>query len=173
MEEQITPGQIGKKYGLIYAMVSTVVNLIPILMENANPSVGFLFNFINVVLAFLFFILAGREFKKLNGGYMTFGEAFKINMIAASILAVFRSGVTYLYIKVIDPDYSERVMGVMEDMWEAQGMGEEQIEQARSFSSILISPESMLFMGILGAIIGGLIWGAISAAITKNEEDEF
>lgn len=173
MEEQITPGQIGKKYGLIYALVSSVVNLIPILMENANPSVGFLFNFINVVLAFLFFILAGREFKNLNGGYMTFGEAFKINMIAASILAVFRSGITYLYIKVIDPGYSERVMGVMEDMWEAQGMGEEQIEQARSFGSLFVSPEAMLFLGILGAIIGGLIWGAISAAITKNEEDEF
>lgn len=173
MEEQITPGQIAKKYGLIYALVSTVINLTPILIENADTGLSFLFTFINVVMAVLFFVLAGREFKKLNGGYMTFGEAFKINMIAASILAIVRSGVVYVYVKVIDSDYADRMVGVMEDMWEAQGMTAEQIDQARGFSSMFVSPEAMLFMGILGAILGGLIWGAISAAITKNEVDEF
>lgn len=172
MEEQVTPGQVAKKYGLIYALVSTVINLIPMLTETA-VSIGFLLIFVNIVVAMVFFILAGREFKKLNGGYMTFGEGFKINMIAASIVAVVRSLVVYVYVKVIDTGYGERMADMMQEQWERSGMQEEQIEQMGGMMSGMTNPEITLFSGIITMMLGGLIWGAIASAITKSEEDEF
>ncbi len=172
MEEQITPGQIAKKYGLIYALVSTVISLIPMLTETA-VSIGFLLIFVNIVVAMVFFILAGREFKKLNGGYMTFGEGFKVNMIVASIVAGVRSLVVYVYVKAIDTGYGERMAEMMQDQWERSGMQEEQIEQMSGMMSGMTNPEMTLFSGIIGMMLGGLIWGSIAAAITKSEEDEF
>lgn len=172
MEERVTPGQIGMRYGLIYALVSTVINLIPVLTETA-VSTGFIMIFVNIALAFVFFILAGREFKKQNGGMISFGEGFKINMIAASLTAVIRAGIIYVYVKFIDSGYSERIMRVMEETWQQQGLNEEQIEQAKRFSGGATNPEWGLIGGLFVIILGGLIWGAISAAITKTEEDEF
>lgn len=172
MEEQITPGQVAKKYGLIYALVSTVITLIPMLTETA-VSVGIMLIFVNIIVAMVFFILAGKEFKKLNGGYMTFGEGFKINMIAASIVAGVRSIIVYVYVKVIDTGYGERMAEMMKDQWERGGMQEEQVEQMSGMMSGMTNPEITLFSGIITMMLGGLIWGAIAAAITKSEEDEF
>lgn len=172
MEERVTPGQIGLKFGLMYGLVSTVINLVPILMESTTTA-GFLMWIVNIGVAFLFFILAGREFKKQNGGYITFGEGFKINMIAATITAVIRSAIVYIYVKFIDTGYSERIKQVMEESWQQQGMSEEQIEQARQWSGGFTSPEITLVVGFVFIVLGGLIWGAIAAAITKTEEEEF
>ena len=172
MEERVTPAQTGLKYGLMYSLASTVINLIP-LLSGSSEGAGVLSWFFNVGVAFLFFILAGREFKKQNGGYITFGEGFKINMIAAAITAVVRSLIIYIYVKFIDDGYSERIKRVTEETWEKQGMTEQQIEQARWFSEIFTSPEIILISGFILVVLGGLVWGAVSAAITKTEEEEF
>ncbi len=175
MEERVTPGQIGLRYGLIYALVSTVINLIPILTESntGSMSAGFILTLANIITAFVVFILAGRAFKKLNGGMISFGEGFKINIIAAAIMELTRALIVYLYVKVIDPGYTERVKRFMEEMWEKQGLTQEQIDQFQGFSAGATNPELMLASGLFGAILGGLIWGAISSAITKTEEEEF
>jgi len=172
MEENVTPGQIGLKYGIIYGLVSTVVNLIPILTETA-ADISFTMNIVNIVIAFAIFIIAGRDFKKQNGGMMGFGEGFKINMIAASLTAVIRSIITYIYMKFIDPEYGSRMLRAMEEAWEESGMPADQLEQTKRFTSIFVNPEVGIALGVIMAILAGLIWGAISAAITKNEEDEF
>ena len=172
MEERVTPAQTGLKYGLMYSLASTIINLIP-LLSGTSKGTGVLSWFFNVGVAFLFFILAGREFKKQNGGYITFGEGFKINMIAAAITAVVRSLIIYIYVKFIDAGYSERIKRVMEETWEKQGMTEEQIEQVRRFSGFFVSPEIILISGFILVVLGGLVWGAVSAAITKREEKEF
>ncbi len=172
MEERVTTGQIGLRYGLIYALVSTVINLIPILTET-SVSTGFIMILVNIVVAFVIFIMAGREFKKQNGGMISFGEGFRINMTAAAITALVRSGVVYIYVKVIDTGYGERMTRIMEDTWAQQGMNAEQIEQAKRWSGGASNPEWMLIGGFITIILGGLIWGAISSAITKTEEEEF
>lgn len=175
MEEKVTLGQTGLKYGLMYSLASTIINLIP-LLSGTSKVAGVLSWFFNIGVAFLFFILAGREFKKQNGGYITFGEGFKINMIAASITAVVRSLIIYIYIKFIDAGYSERAKSArrtVEETWEKQGLTEEQMEQAGQFSEIFTTPEITLISGLVLVVLGGLVWGGISAAITKKEEEEF
>ena len=170
MEERVTPAQTGLKYGLMYSLASTIINLIP-LLSGTSKGAGVLSWFFNIGVAFLFFILAGREFKKQNGGYITFGEGFKINMIAAAITAVVRSLIIYIYVKFIDAGYSERAMRVLEETWQQQGLTEEQTEQTRRFSEIFTSPEIILISGFILVVSGGLVWGAVSAAITKTEEE--
>lgn len=169
MEEQITTGQVAKKWGLIYGLVATVINLVPLLLE-IQPSWWFV---VNIVIAVVMYALATKEFKTENGGYMTFGEGFRISMVAALIAGVIRNLVNYVYVKFIDDTVMERIAQAVEDSWRNQGMSEEQIEQMSGFSAGISNPEITLVLGIVFVLLGALIWGSIVSAVNKNEAEDF
>lgn len=169
MEEEITTGQVAKKWGLIYGLITTLLTIIPLVLEKQFSWMSFVI----IAVAIVSYVLATKEYKTANGGYMTFGEGFKISIIAALIAGVIRSVVNYVYIKFIDPGVTERMQQALEDTWREQGMSAEQIEQARSFSAGFSNPELGLIIGIVVVLLGGVIWGAIVSAINKNEAEEF
>tara|TARA_R110001592_G_scaffold357502_1_gene660914 strand:- start:4015 stop:4524 length:510 start_codon:yes stop_codon:yes gene_type:complete len=169
MEEQITTGQVIKKWGIIYGAVAIIVNVTPMLMDIQISWI----QIVNIAIAFAMFILACKEFRTENGGLMSFGEGFKISLGAAAIAGVMRSVVVYVYVKFIDTEYLGRMKEIVNETWRAQGMSEEQIGQASGFMDGFSSPEVTLILGVVVVVLGGLIWGAIVSAIMKNEEDEF
>ncbi len=169
MESQVSTGDYAKKWGLIYGLISTIIVLVPLILEIQSTIAGFL----PILVAIFCYVMATREFKRDNGGYMTFGEGFKIAMIAALIAGVVRSVINYVYVKFIDPGVSERISQAMEDGWREQGMSEEQIDQMQGFSAGFSNPEIGLIVGIVIVLLGGLIWGSIVSAINKNEAEEF
>ncbi len=169
MEEQITTGQVAKKWGLIYGLLATIVNLVPLLLE---IQVAWL-PIVSIVLAVVMYVLATKEFKTENGGYMTFGEGFRISMMAALIAGIIRQVVNYVYVKFIDDSVMARIQQSIEDGWREQGMSEEQIEQMSSFSTGASNPEIGLVLGIVFALLGALIWGSIVSAVNKNEAEDF
>ncbi|MBO6497478.1 MAG: DUF4199 domain-containing protein [Roseivirga sp.] len=169
MENEISTGQYAKKWGLIYGLVTLVIALVPLILEVQAQWTGFLL----IAVAIFCYVMATREFKRDNGGYMTFGEGFRICITAALIAGVLRSVVNYIYVKVIDPGVTDRIAQAMQDAWREQGMSEEQIEQMSGFSSGFSNPEIGLIVGIILVLLGGLIWGSIVSAINKNEAEEF
>ena len=60
-------------------------------------------------------------------------------------------------------------MAAIEEGWENQGMSDEQIEQARGFTEPFMNLAFAIPITILTYVIGGLIKGAISGAILKQE----
>ncbi|MBO3700232.1 DUF4199 domain-containing protein [Roseivirga sp. E12] len=169
MEEQITTGQVAKKWGLIYGLVATVINLVPLLLEIQASW----WPVVNIVIAVAMYALATKEFKTENGGFMTFGEGFRISMVAALIAGVMRNLVTYVYVKFIDDTVMQRIQQAVEDSWREQGMSEEQIEQMSGFSAGISNPEITLVLGIVFVLLGALIWGSIVSAVNKNEAEDF
>lgn len=169
MENEISTSQYGKKWGLIYGVITLAIVLIPVLLEIQSRWIGFL----PIVVAIAVYIMATKEFKRDNGGFMTFGEGFRISMMAALIAGVLRNVVYYVYVKFVDPGVTERIAQAMQDAWREQGMSEEQIEQMSGFSAGFTNPEIGLVIGIVVVLLGGLIWGSIVSAIIKNEAEEF
>ena len=169
MDEQITTGQVAKKWGVIYGLITALLAIIPLILEQQATWLGFL----NIVIAIAIYVFATREFKIANGGYMTFGEGFRISMVAALICAVIRNVVYYSYVKLLDPGITERMQGAMEDAWRDQGMSEEQIDSMQGFSAGFSSPEILVVMGIIFVMLGALIWGSIVSAVMKNEAEDF
>ncbi|MFT7382392.1 MAG: hypothetical protein ACI9Z3_002286 [Roseivirga sp.] len=169
MEEQLTTGQVIKKWGVIYGAISAIVSLVPILLEYQS---SWLF-LISIALAIAMYILANKEFKTENGGLMSFGEGFKMSFGIAAIAGVIRGLVSYVYTKFIDPEYIERARQISIEQMRSQGLSEQQIEQSMSFTSALSNPEVGLVMGFVVILLGALIWGAIVSAIMKNGEDEY
>jgi hypothetical protein len=169
MEDQMTTGQVIKKWGIIYGAVGTLFAMVPILLESQS---GW-FILINVIVAFAMYILAMKEFRTENGGLMAFGDGFKMAFGMAAIAGVMRGLVSYVYMKFIDPEYIERSQQITLDKLREQGMPEEQIQQSMSFTAGLSSPEVNVIVGFVAILLGALIWGAIVSAIMKNQEDEF
>lgn len=169
MEEQITTGQVSKKWGLIYGLIGTILGLVPIILEIQAPWMPI----VNIAVAILIYVLAMKEFKTANGGYMTFGEGFRIAMVAALISGVMQNAITYVYTKFIDPEVMGRMQEGMQDAWRQQGMSDQEIEQAQSFTAGITNPEVVAVLGIILVILGGLIWGSIVAAVVKNEAEDF
>ncbi len=169
MENEISTSQYGKKWGLIYGLVATIIALVPLLLEKQMAWTGFL----NVAIAIVCYAMATKEFKTDNGGFMSFGEGFRISMLAALIGGILRSVVSYVYGKFIDPTVQDRIQEAMVDTWTEQGMTPEQIEQAQGFAMGFTNPEVGLISGIIVALLGGLIWGSIVSAINKNEAEDF
>jgi len=137
MENEISTGQYAKKWGLIYGVITLALALIPLLLEIQSQWLGLL----NIVVAIVAYAMATKEFKRDNGGYMTFGEGFRICITAALIAGVLRSVISYVYVKFIDPEVTERIAQAMQDAWREQGLSEEQIAQSERFASGFTNPE--------------------------------
>jgi uncharacterized protein DUF4199 len=168
MEETLTPIQIGKKYGIIYGLIGVLVTVIPMVMEIQIPG-GFI---VPSIIAAIIYVVADKEFRAQNGGFMSFGEGFKLNITAAVIAGSIRSVVSYAYLKLVDPTYTERMQQIGLDNMRERGMTEAQIEQGQSIAKILSNPETGLIIGIVWAVLGALIIGSIVAAVIKNESEE-
>ncbi len=169
MDEQLTTGQVAKKWGLIYGLITALLTVVPLILEYQSNWLGLL----NIPIAIAIYAFAAKEFKNENGGFMTFGEGFRISMVAALICAVLRNAIYYAYVKFIDPTVIERMSEVMQDTWRQQGMSEQEIEQMQGFSGAFSNPEVVAVMGIIFVIIGGLVWGSIVSAVVKNEAEDF
>ncbi len=169
MDEQISTGQVAKKWGVIYGLITALLAVVPLILETQATWLGFL----NIVIAIVIYVLATKEFKTANGGFMTFGEGFRISMVAAVICAGIRNVVYYAYVKILDPGITERMQDAMQDAWRDQGMSEEQIDSMQGFSAGFSSPEILVVMGIIFVLLGGLVWGSIVSAIIKNEAEDF
>ena len=168
MEDQLTTGEVGKKYGLIYGLLAVLLAVVPMVLELQAPFLAF----VPPIIAAVVYVIADKEFRTANGGFMTFGEGFKINIIAAAIAGTMRSVVTYVYVKFVDPTYNERMQEIALNSMRERGMSEEQIEQGMRFSGGMSNPELGILFGIIWALLGALIVGSIVSAIIKNENEE-
>ncbi len=168
--ELIQPNKVGVKYGIMGGVISIAYSTLLNITDNqANQALGWL----NTVffIAVLFFAL--REFKNLNKGFMTFKEGLTIGGIASAISGAMSAVYIFVYTKFIDTTFFETIQNIQREEFEKKGMSEEQIEQAMTMMSKMMSPELTAIFGLFGAILIGLIVSAIMAAIMKKEPTMF
>lgn len=166
MEEEFNSRQLGIKYSIIFAIIGSLVWCVPAALRVTFSAQILLYwaYFIGI------YILAMKEYKKGNGGFMSFGKGFGIAMTIAAIGGLLRSVIRYVYL-TIDSEYFEFAKELADQNPFSQG--QEQTEQTERIMEMFLSPEVASIQSFLGAIFGGLIFGAIVAAIIKNEEEEY
>jgi len=118
--------------------------------------------------------LAHIAFKKLNGGFMSYGEGLGIGTILSLVSGVISTLFNYVYKTFIDPDLQVRVLEAMRTQFEQKGgMTDAQIDQALSMTSKFSTGPIGLVIGLVGALILGVLISLIVAAFTKNPKPEF
>ena len=138
--------------------------------------IGIAYQVLLYAIAFsVWFIAAAiQQYKNENGGFITVGEAIKVGAVVGLIAGVILAFYQVLYTTVIDPDYYQRTIDLVEQKMSAMGLSEEQLktftdEMAKLKPSLLKTFLSPLISGG----IGGLILGAIIGAVKKKERPSF
>jgi hypothetical protein len=173
MEE--TPSKKGpaKKWGIIYGLAGLILSLLITMLDLGTKGLAMqaVVFFVTVGLAFTVYFLAGKEFKESNNGYITLGQGFGIAFAVGLIAGAIRSVGFYLYIKLIDTNYMERVLEAQIEMQERFGGRQVDLDDLPEFVKFFQSPEFLAISTFLNVLIGALIIGLIAAAIIQKKED--
>jgi len=111
-------------------------------------------------------------YRKKNGGYMSLGQALKVGVTTAVISAVVYAIYNIIFVTLIDPSFTEKMLEVARDnMYEQNpNMTEEQAEMAMGFAEKFSNPFlGSAFWIVISAFLG-FIYSLISGLIFKREK---
>jgi uncharacterized membrane protein (DUF485 family) len=186
MEQKSTFWKSAMIYGLYLGGISIVLSLIiwaTSLMEHLGIF-GSAFLGISQLILLVFLLIYFTKLYRDNEliGKITFGQAFVFGIIIVVCSTILSSIYTYVFNKYIDPEYSKRILLMIQDktyQWmSGKGLSQDQIDSAmKKFEEQPIpTPIETLISSIKFGLIGGAIMSLISSAIVKknaNNEDAF
>ncbi len=172
MNEQPSTYRIAIKWGIFLGLFSIVYSLFLFLTGNIGQSWT---SIISIVISIGGLVLAMREFRTLNGGYMTFGEGTTVGTVAGIISGLLGTAFMWFYMNVIDTNMMATMSEKTREALEKQGsFSDEQIDQQMEMIGRFQTPGMMVGIGLVSAIIGSVILAMIVAAIMKkNKVDVF
>ena len=165
-----------KRYGLILGAFSILSAALFYLTgmstvgEN-NPVQSVLAIAIMIVL----FILAARDQKKRQGGYLSYGEGFKTMLGAGVISTIFSLVWVMLLIYVLEPGYVEVILdNSYEQMMEQNpNMSDAEVEMALGMTEKFVSPGWMVIWILFGGILSSAFFAALMAMATSKKRPPF
>jgi len=158
------------KYALITSSVIIIWTLVQYIAGLDRSDTGQYLSWVSYPIMFLFILMAMREQKALNGGYIAFDEAFKTGMFMMVVAAVIMSVFTYIYFTFINPDFLDFVAEKTRTQMEEKDMSDEEIEQAMKYAGMFMSTGFMTAMALIGNAIIGAIFSLICAATVKKKK---
>ena len=170
MEENttLTTRSVGIKYGLYAGLVSVVLFIVSNLADVDQQS-GW-YRIVSSVIFIAFIVLAQKFYKDNGNGFMGYGQGVGIGFWLSLVSGVISSVFLFIYIKFIDDSMITKIADKARFDMEERGMSDEQIDQAMGFTSMFMSPTSMLIFGIVGAIVMGLIFSLIISIFTQKKD---
>lgn len=169
-ETQPSVSSVAIKYGFIGALASVVYSAILLITGLATN--GWLSS-LGYVILIVAIIMAIKEYKKLNYGYLSFGQGLGLGTLISAIFGLFTGLFMFVYTSFIDPNYQADIMDKQRIELEEKGMSDEQIDQAISIGESVSSPMMMIVLSLVGYIFVGFIISLIISAIMKNARPEF
>lgn len=171
------PGPIILKYGLTGGLITSVIFLVATIAGLSNPantSSNILIGVVSFAVLVTMVVIATRKQRdEFQGGFISLGQCILIGVGVVLLAALVSSIVSLIYTKVVDPGYMDRIMEGMEEAWAEQGLDEEQIETAKSWTSVMKNPFLSIASNLLCFGIGGLILSLITGLIMKKDKPEF
>ena len=165
------------KYGLTGGLIMSLIYLIGTitgLSSSGSKSFGAISGLVSLGVVIALVILAIKAQRdESQGGFISLGQCVLLGIGILIITGLISFVVSMIYIKVIDPGYMDRFMASMEEQWEAQGLDEDKIEQAKKWTGMMKSPFLSL-AAVLGCYgVGGAILSLIIGLIMRKDEPEF
>lgn len=162
---------ISIKYGIIFGLISGLVSVAIFLTENfGNIWLGMV---VGLIVSITGIVLTHREYKKNNGGYMSYGQGLLSGLVMAIVAGLISGIISYLYIRFVDPSILEKMSQVQIDMLEKMNFPEDKMEEAIAKMEVENTASKQLTGGLLSGVIGGLILSLIVSAFTKRTRPDF
>ncbi|MBC6698201.1 DUF4199 domain-containing protein [Hymenobacter sp. BT190] len=166
----VTTTSVGIRYGLLTGLVSIIFSFLQLsLIEDPETPLRWL----SLVILLVGIVLAHKQFRQLNGGFMSYGQGLGLGTIVTAVSGVLGGAFSYIYLTFIDPDYMKRVMDITRTRMEEKGLSDVQIDQSMAMMEKFTGGVLSTVFAVLGALIIGFIVSLIVSAITKNPRPEF
>ena len=126
-------------------------------------------SFISFALSIGGLVLAMRDFRTLNGGFMTFGEGVGLGTLTSAVSGLISTLFQTFYTTIIDTTMMERMAEKARVQLEETGkLTDAQIEQQMSFINMFQSPGITFAFGVIASVIFGLLLSLVIAAVMKK-----
>jgi hypothetical protein len=165
------------RYGLYLGLISVAFSAVIVLIDYTLLQETAV-SLIPIVLTIAILIIAGRDLKEQQGGYLSFKEAFVssfiIYAIAGAIIVIYQILLYNVFAPEIAESLQKESLNQQVAVWEMMGMSDEEIDEAAAAvqDKNLFGPTWQL-IGYAGNLLFGLVIAAIIAAIVKKKKPEF
>lgn len=165
MNEQVSTARVALKWGVILGIASIIFSLILFLTDNVgNNKLGW----VSLVISVAGLVLAMRDYRTLNGGYMRYGEGLSVGTLTSAVSGLLSSLFSVFYTTVIDTGAMTRMVERTREQLEDSGASDDQIDQQMTIVEMFQSPGLSFAFGIIGAVIFGLLLSLVIAAIMRR-----
>ncbi|MBB6612549.1 DUF4199 domain-containing protein [Pontibacter sp. Tf4] len=168
--QQPSVTSVALKYGLITALVSIVYTLIIMVLDMSDNRWLSALSFIIMIAGI---VLAMKEYRTLNGGFMSYGQGLGIGTLVSAISGLLSGIFMWIYTTFVDTEYMGRMRDKQIDALLDQGMTDEQVDAAMSMSEKFQGPLALILGGLIGAVVIGFLLSLILSAIMKRNRPEF
>ena len=173
METNVTPvttTSVGLRYGLLAGLVGIVLSFVQFAAHMEDTPLKYL----GYVVLAGGIVLALRQFKAGNYGFMSFGQGVGIGTLVSVVMGVLSAIFAYVYFNIIDPEIVGRMVEkARADMEARGGASEEQIDQGIAMMSKFMNGPLMMVIVVLSSVLLGLVLSLIISAFIKHSKPEF
>ncbi len=171
MEDQISSKKIILNNGAILGVIAIVISLIVYalgmsLQQPWQQSV------VSLLATIVVIVIGIKQFKELNGGFISWGQSVKIGVGIALISSLISVIYTQIFVNFIEPEFMSQLLEVQKQQWVDQGYNDQQLESAESMYGLFSGPAISSAVGLIGGAIFGFIISAIAGAIMKKSEED-
>lgn len=130
---------------------------------------------LSIAVMIVLFILAARDQKKRQGGYLSYGEGFKTMLGAGVISTLFSLIWVMILIYVLEPGYVDVILdNSYEQMMEQNpNMTDAEVEMALGMTEKFVSPGWMVIWILFGGILSSAFFAALMAMATSKKRPPF
>ncbi len=177
MENQKTsPSLIMLKWGAIGGLLSFIFTLITKytgLEDDFSETLGWVSTIFTLLINVTILVLALREVRSENDGFMTYGQGLGSSALLGAIWGVIAGGFNYIYLQFIDQGVIQKQLDLARERLEEQGLSESQIEDAEKITKMMMGPGVQFVIVVLVTILFMFILGLIVSGVLKREKSVF
>ena len=174
MFSSISPWPTGIKHGIIWGVIYIIILLITYIFGyDTNSLLGIILPIIFLVAVFVSVNLAHK--KNDLGGYISFGRAYGVGLIAVVTLAVIFAIYMIVYVYGLQPDIVdmsiEKEIAKMEKAGDSKETIKMKLKITEPFRTKPIIIISYMFMHVLGAAALGLMIAGVIGSANRPRDD--
>ncbi len=159
--------QFGTLLGIILIVVSLLIYILELYENQITNWASTVFLLIGIVIG-----VKNRRDKEL-GGHISYGSALGYGTLVTLFASIISATVSIAYLAFIDDGFIQFTLEQQENKMYEQGLPDEQIEIAMSWTEKFMSPPLMWVVAIISTTFIGFIISLIVGAILKKNEDPF
>ena len=163
------------KYALNYGLLLEGVGIIFAFMlytADMHYQGGIAVMLISLALTTAGIVLAMIQFRKANGGFMSFSQALKVGVGVSLIAGIIGIIFNQIMANVIDPDMMAKAMEVQRNqLMETTSMTPEQIDAQMEMGKKFSTPTMQVVFGLVFSLFIGFVISLISGLILKKQEE--